>query len=245
MARTRLRTQSEALESDAFASAELCLTLACVQGDVAAQAAFDRLIAPHLHHVISGFERMASRDDLLQTARVHLLVGLGDGGPALARYSGRGSLVKWVRVTTRRALINATRRKQLGTDPLDNDGLIDKVALRLADPNRSELTARYHEAFRAAFRLGAGDLSVRERTLIRHVVVDQLTVRQVGRMFDVHHATAARWVTQAYARLVECTREHLGVALADDARGVDDVLSLIKSRLDVSFAAFVDGRTGQ
>lgn len=232
-------TAPSPIEPDALASPELCLVLASVHGDRGAQEALDRIITPHVHQVISGLKRpAAARDDAWQLARMHLWVGLSGAGPALARYSGRGSLIKWVRVTTRRALINATRRKEVAGDALEDDGLVDHVALRLADPNRSALTTRYQEAFRRAFRRAAGDLAVRDRALIRHVVIDELTVRQVGRIFDVHHATAARWVAQAYARLVESTRERLAAALADDARGVDDVLSLIKSRLDVSFAAF-------
>ena len=60
------------------------------------------------------------------------------------------------------------------------------------------------------------------------------TVDDLGALYQVHRATAARWIGAARERLAEETRrqmiEQLGIQPAD----YDSILRLIHSQLDVS-----------
>lgn len=216
---------------------ELALACACAHGDVHAIAALERAYGRHLEQVMAGVtDPRLGPDDKRQIIRVHLFVATADRPPAVGQYSGRGSFVAWLRVTAKRTLLNAVRRHEPERIAADDDAILDAVAAGAPDAELQVLGIGYRDAFRVAFRQALAELSVRERTLLRQVTTGGLSVRDLARVYDVHHATTARWLRQAYDALLARIKVHLAIALHSDEGGVDSVLSLIRSRLDASFA---------
>src|SRR5262249_42945161 len=104
--------------------------------------------------------------------------------------------------------------------------------------------ARYGPAFKRAFQAALAELEPRERTLLRFQYVDDLTVDQIGALYHVHRATAARWVAQARERLGERTRLRLARELGTHDGGLTSILQIIQSHVDVSLVR-VPGATGE
>jgi RNA polymerase sigma-70 factor (ECF subfamily) len=61
-----------------------------------------------------------------------------------------------------------------------------------------------------------------------------LNVDEIGSLYDVHRATAARWVAAARERLGTRIRDELAAQLKIDVAEVDSIVRLVQSRIDVS-----------
>jgi RNA polymerase sigma-70 factor (ECF subfamily) len=94
--------------------------------------------------------------------------------------------------------------------------------------------ARYGPAFKRAFQTALAELEPRERMLLRFQYVDGLTVDQMGALYRVHRATAARWVAQAREKLGEQTRRHLVRELGTHEGGLTSILEIVQGHVDVS-----------
>lgn len=222
-------TALESLRAD-----ELYLAFACHLGDARAIAALESAYKSHLDAVIAGLDGEGlTAEDFRQIVRRRLFVA-GNGQEAkISAYAGQGSLAAWLRVTARRVGLNAVRGKRVETRSTDNQDLFE-LPHTLGDPELDYLKDKYREEFKSAFLAAVEGLEARDRTLLRQTIVHRLTVRQIGRMYQVHHATVARWITQARERLVEATRKHLQDQLEISQRELDSIMGLIASRLDVS-----------
>ena len=64
-----------------------------------------------------------------------------------------------------------------------------------------------------------------------------MTVDAIGSLFDVHRATAARWVVKAHRKLVQCTTEHLHHELGISPSEFESIFKLIVSRLELTLGA--------
>ena len=62
----------------------------------------------------------------------------------------------------------------------------------------------------------------------------ELGIDHIGKVYDVHRATAARWLTRARESLFEMTRSHLRAELGLDDDEFQSLVRLVRSRLDVS-----------
>ncbi len=214
--------------------AELYLAFACQAGDRHAIAALERTYAGHIDAVIRGLDgRGMTRDDFRQVVRHKLFVGDANTPPRITAYAGTGSLAAWLRVTARRAGLNAVRGKEVTTEPPADDDVL-QFPQSIGDPELDYLKDRYREEFRSAFLDAVSRLQPRQRTLLRQTIAHQLTVRQIGRMYKIHHATAARWIAQARQDLIEGTRRALQERLEVSQRELESIMGLIASRLDVS-----------
>lgn len=213
---------------------ELYLTFAIARGDRGALPLLQTRYGPHIEAVLSSFgPDAAARDDLRQAVLDRLFVAREGKPPHIASYSGAGSLAAWLRVTSKRVALNATRRR----DPLRNSAPSDevmKIPAALRDPELDHLELTYQSAFREAFAEAAVMLTPRQRTLLKHSIVRGLNVRQIGRMYDVHHATAARWIGAARQDLIEHTRSQLAARLSVSPDELQSMMLAIQSRLDVT-----------
>jgi len=218
------------------AAADLWLACACCRGDSKAIAAFEQAFAPEIRGALRRLRDHALLpEDFRQLLRHRLFVGDGDGGPAIARYSGHGNLGAWVRVTAMRTALNATRNKPPPDRPADHDDLFE-FAPSPEDPELDHLKRTYRDAFRRAFLDTVAALPAEDRTLLRQSVIHGLTVRELARVHGVHHATVARRLAAAREQLVAGTRRILGERLAVSPRELDSIMQLIQSRLEVSLA---------
>lgn len=237
---TRIRAAlAERLDGEEVAVAdldagELYLAAACAQADPVALATFERLyfgtIGPALSRM--GLPSDAARD-IAQTLRIRLFVAEEGELPRVVTYAGRGQLGALVRVAAVRE--GLTQLRAAGRLVHDADGLED-LPERTDDPELQKLKQQHRVAFKAAFEAAAGELEPKQRTLLRHAIVEQLGIDRIGALYGVHRATAARWVSDARAELSRGVHRHLALALRLDAEDIDDLAMLVESQLELSIA---------
>jgi RNA polymerase sigma-70 factor (ECF subfamily) len=183
---------------------DLYLACAIDQRDRVALRQFEREFAPALETAarLAGADR-ATAAEIRQQVTVEVVVGDG-GPPAIRNYRGRGDLRGWLRSIAVRA---AWRQLQAcARVELDVDAAAGALA---AEPVSAELRATYGAAIGVAMQAGFASLAPRDRALLRLVHCDGLSVDDLGRMYGVHRATAARWAATARAALVAATRARL------------------------------------
>jgi RNA polymerase sigma-70 factor, ECF subfamily len=150
---------------------------------------------------------------------------------ALRAYSARGALDAYLRVIARRELMRVVN---LGRREVEIDvDLLDGI-MPASDPEISILRARYRGDVDKAMRTAVSSLEERDRALLRYAFVDGLNVDEIGSLYDVHRATAARWVAAARERLGTRIRDELAAQLKIDVAEVDSIVRLVQSRIDVS-----------
>jgi RNA polymerase sigma-70 factor (ECF subfamily) len=220
----------------ALPAADLLLACGCATGDEAAQAGFDGMLDEVDAAAIAVRAPADTIDEVKQILRAQLLVARADRPPAIAGYAGRGSLRAWLRITATRELVRQIK-KQLRDVPLEQ-AILDQPGE--GDPVLERLKAQYRVEFAAALGEALLDLDPRERTLLRLSVLDQLGIDEIGAIYAVHRATAARWLVKARGALVAATQKRLAGRLALDEGEVTSVIRMIQSKLDVSVERLLD-----
>jgi RNA polymerase sigma-70 factor (ECF subfamily) len=221
---------------------ELYLACACATGDAAALAAFEACYAPQIISALSSM-RLSSveQDEAQQLVRHRLFIAAPGARPKIAEYSGRGALGGWLRVLTKRVVLNQ-RRDGGREQPVDGD-LFAALPSAADDPELVLLKKRYRAAFREAVTEALAALSPRERLLLRHHHVDRLGVGEIAAAHGVHRVTAGRWLDDARQRFVAAARQALGARIPSTGGNLRSALHLVESRLDLSLGRLLDGGT--
>jgi RNA polymerase sigma-70 factor (ECF subfamily) len=216
---TRLRTSA------------VYLACACARGDERALSAFDRSIVPKVRAALARSFDASVVDDAVARMMERLFVGSERSGPSIGSYAGRGDLARWAQVAAEREalrILQGARHEQ----PSDDDALFEGL-LEGSDDELARLKHAYRASFRAALEAAFGRLGARERAVLRYHYVDGLNIDEIGKLYDVHRATVARWREQARVSLFEATREALAGA-SDGSVDLRSILTLIQSQLDFS-----------
>lgn len=189
--------------------------LACAlgRGEPRATAEFITTYGPMLHDVARRLGVRQDVDDVVQRLVVAIVVGSGDAPPKITSYRGQGSLSAWVRAVSTRFMIDQRRRVSAAPQLAS----VDSAALaRSAGFVDAVSDARHATAARAAVEAGFASLTPRARNLLRQASYHGLGVDELGALYRVHRATAARWLQRARQDL----HDHAKVALVA-ATGVD------------------------
>lgn len=225
------RVPSDLPAADALrgrATDELYLVSACLTGEPTAVGLLEQR---YLHDLGGLLARQGIPADLaadtVQQLRMRLLTG---ERPLLQAYSGLGALRGWLRVTALRDAIRARRREPR----VEGEDAAAALADATADPGLQYQRRLYQAEFRTAFGAAVARLSVRERNLLKQSVLYGATIDDLGALYQVHRATAARWLAAARERLAVETRELMIAQLGIPAAEYDSLLQLIHSQLDVS-----------
>lgn len=174
----------------------------------------------------------ALAQDLKQRLREKLLVG---SPPKLTSYGGKGELIRWLKVTaTREALVALEAQKKHRKTHLDDDEALEHALSPHDGPELDLLKRTYRAEFRVAFHGALAALEPRSRTILRYYLVDGLTIDQLGAVYGVHRATAARWIERLREDLLLATRERLMAQVEVGRAELDSIMRLIQSQLDVS-----------
>jgi RNA polymerase sigma-70 factor (ECF subfamily) len=88
------------------------------------------------------------------------------------------------------------------------------------------------EADQAAVEDVLRDLDPCERNVLRMHMVHQLSIDEIGRTYEVHRATAARWLTSIRDRLQDETRKLLRDRLGLADRELDSLFRVVESQLE-------------
>ena len=128
---------------------DLYLVCACLEDDPQAVAIFESQYLPEVEAAVSRMETAgAQADDIKQILCQKLLVGDGEGAPKLTRYSGRGELRGWLRVTAVRAALDQLRGQKKGQRALDENALMN-----LASPGEDQELQYLKNLYRREFKL--------------------------------------------------------------------------------------------
>jgi RNA polymerase sigma-70 factor (ECF subfamily) len=215
---------------------DLAIATACMAQDPNAHAAFDAVLVEV--DVVGATTRAPSDvvDDVKQVLRLQLLVPHDDKPPGIVAYRGRGPLRGWIRIIATRELLRHLKKRQR-EEPLPT--LEESLGSIDTNPMLSQLKSEYRGEFASSLREAIGDLSAKDRTLLRQSIVYDLSIDAIGAAFGVHRATAARWLARAREALVEQTRTRLASRLSMTVSEIDSVISLVQSRLEASVVRYL------
>ncbi len=82
--------------------------------------------------------------------------------------------------------------------------------------------------------MALGDLSHRQRNVLRQHTVFGVTIDGLAVMYRVHRATAARWLDGAREALLAGTRRELMARLHLSPGTLDSIMRLIESQIEIS-----------
>ncbi len=237
---------------DGLHADDLCLVLACEQGDQTAwNDLFERFSATVRSAARAASSNEAMADDLAQSiwAELHGLKTRDDGLPAgkLAYYSGAGSLGGWLRAVVGQLAIDQHRR-QAKLVQTEEDSDLDRLA-------QSDAEASGLHAFQSAAspeELLAGDLAAadvekalgsalaeledEDRLLMKLYYFDGLRLREAGAVLGVHEATASRRLSRIHGDVrqrVEAIlmKEH-GWTKSEAANSLAEVASQLQTEVE-------------
>jgi RNA polymerase sigma-70 factor (ECF subfamily) len=215
------------------ALADLYLAFAAATGDTAAVAAIEADVMPAAAAALRVVGATSDTlDECVQRVRLALLVGRGDDRhPRLLDYRGRGALRAWVRViAVRENLMMHRGRKEI---PL-GDAVLAAVPDPADDPELRYLRGEMRDQLAIAIRAALVELTARERTLLRHSLIDDLTLDEIGAIYTTHKSTVSRWLARARERLWELARDKLAVQLAGQTDQISSLVRGLRDSLDLS-----------
>jgi RNA polymerase sigma-70 factor (ECF subfamily) len=227
---------------------ELALAQACALGRDAAWQRFLNLYRGPLTQAAIAITGSATLGHDLADSLYAELLGLseraGQRRSPLASYSGRGSLLGWLRTTLAQRHIDHHRRTHRET-PLDD---LDAAApTSAATPLSAELT-RLKQAVAHTFTALPPD----DRFLLASYFVDQKTLLQIARLLNVHEATVSRKLkrltTDMHKQLLlNLQSGGLSKRAAEEALGADprDLDINLRSLLQSSQPATFSDKTSQ
>lgn len=230
----KLPADDSGVQLDPIQIEELYLVCGCLRGDGRALAAFEQAYLSQLDRALASMQLGERLQDVKQRVRQLLLVARPGASPKLASYSGRGKLGAWLRVVAVREAIDLLDRErgEAGCSPES------AAALPVADddPELGYMKRTYRAAFKEALEQALRSLPARAQNLLRQQIIDGLTVTELGALYQVHHATAARWLIDARNELAKRTRRELKTRLRLTTSECESILRLAASHLDVSIS---------
>ena len=203
---------------------DLFLAWWCSTSDSRAIAAFDAAHADVLDRLLHRFHRLDA-DELRQ--RLHVKLFVGDTA-RIREYAGMGFLENWFKVIAARTFLDTARATgREPVDPLPDDF---DAAGASDDPRQAAVRAQVVAAVKRALDAAISALPPRERTYLRHVIVDGLTQDQIATTYGAHRVTVARTLAAAREQLHSATRDLVIAELGSIA----STLALLDSQLDLS-----------
>lgn len=214
-------------------AAELFLAHGCAMRWPASQAAFHRGYREVVKRVLTRRGAEAhSADDVTQVVFTQLLVAPQGELPKIVQYRGQGPLKSWVAAAASTALAMLRRGQQRKRE--DKEDLERVQVDALVDPELGYLKERYKGEVQRAIAQALARLDERERTLLRLSAGAQMNIDELGAMYRVSRATAARWLVAARGALLEHTRAVLRSELGLSDTELRSIVGLIHSQLDIS-----------
>jgi RNA polymerase sigma-70 factor (ECF subfamily) len=224
---------------EAVHASDLFLACACARGLAGAEAALDRELS---RAVPAALARMAGAsevaDEIQQDLREKMLLGRRGAEPGIAGYSGTGPLGGFLRICAQRAALDR-RRKQ----PLLAGGDLLEVRATASDPEGALLRKSCRREFGSAFERALGELSPRQRVMLRMHYVDRLTTRKIGEVYRIDQSNAARAIAAARERLRERTVAILADKLRMSASQVDGVVGLAIGKFEITLSRVLRSRS--
>ena len=188
-------------------AADLYLCCACAEAQPEALRLFESEGSGVAKAAIASVDRSTDFvQDTLQEVWDRLLLC---AEPKVKLYSGRGPLKAWVRVAATRVALDRQRaRNRFAGQHIE---LTERLAAPGHSPEAVLLKARFGQAFQEALRAAVAGLTRQERNVLRMHIAGRCSIDEIGRAYDVHRATAARWLERTRTRIYEEVRRALCV----------------------------------
>jgi RNA polymerase sigma-70 factor (ECF subfamily) len=226
---------------------ELAIARGCALGR---ESAWRRFLAQYQEQLIRAAVEMtgsAALGEELASALYSELFGLtereGRRWSPLLRYSGRGSLMGWLRAILAQRRVNQYRKIGRETEL----GEIEPAAAVSEQIEPEQL-----EGLRLALKMTLSEASAEERFLLSAYYLDQHTLHEISRVLRVHEATISRKLKRATERLRKqllrtLTARGLSRRAAEEALGTDprDVDINLRKFLQKSEGAPISDQEGK
>ncbi|HWP42809.1 MAG TPA: sigma-70 family RNA polymerase sigma factor, partial [Blastocatellia bacterium] len=98
---------------------------------------------------------------------------------------------------------------------------------------------RYQAAVSDALRRAIAGLEPRERLLLAYYYYDEMTLREIGQLFDVHEATISRWLTKVQKRVRKLVEKSLARDHHFNRREVSEAIELAAERMDINVREYL------
>jgi RNA polymerase sigma-70 factor, ECF subfamily len=224
----------------AFDAAELYLACACEAGDPVAITRFEARYFSVVDIALAPMKLPTGmNDEVRQLVRTKLFVSDGTEPPKIKKYAGQGTLEGLVRVIAVRTAISLTRktRKEI---PLGATDVADEILATAVAPELQIVKQRYRGHFKAAFERAIEELTPRDRTLLKLHVIDRSSIDDIGALYKVHRATAARWLEAIRDKLGERTRALLAKELALSPADLESVVRAVQSQVSLTLSRILE-----
>jgi RNA polymerase sigma-70 factor (ECF subfamily) len=221
---------------------DLYLACACAHAIPRAIAIFQRDFLDVIARAARRVDSSATFvEEVGQVVFEKLLTAPARETPKIADYAGRAALRSWLSVTATRTALNLRRTQGERAQARTHDELGSGIAALGAGALELDyLKRRYKPAFEAALRVALQRLDVKDRALLRLNLGDGLSIDRLAAMYRVGRSTAARWLSQARASLLDETRRELVRALDITASEFESIAALVRSDLEVSVVRLLD-----
>jgi RNA polymerase sigma-70 factor (ECF subfamily) len=227
---------------------DLCLAAACAKGDDVAWEDFFRDYRNYMVSVARTMTQDAGAAEQLADSTFAELYGLRESGGArvskFSFYSGRGSLRGWLRAVVFQLSADHHRQSSRLVQTEEPEDM-DRLALAAEKPERRTATDldyvrdRYRDAVVASLRQAIADLDARERLLLAYYYYDEMTLREIGQLFDVHEATISRWLTKVQKRIRKLVEKGLARDHRFNRREVAEAIELAGEQLDITVGDYL------
>ncbi|MCI0485812.1 MAG: sigma-70 family RNA polymerase sigma factor [Blastocatellia bacterium] len=227
---------------------DLCLAVACAKGDEAAWEDFFREYRGYLVNVSRAMTQDAGAAEQLADSTFAELYGLREsGGERVSKfsfYSGRGSLRGWLRAVVYQLSADMHRQSNRFVQTEEPEDL-DRMARAAAPPEREANTEiafireRYRAAVSDSLSRAVSELEPRERLLLVHYYYDEMTLREIGALFDVHEATISRWLAKIQKRVRKLVEKSLVRDHRFNRREVGEAIQLAAEQMDINVREYL------
>ena len=210
---------------------DLYLACACLRGDAAAAKVLESELQGSPRAAIARVcPEPAFIEEVMQELLAKLLVG---PRPRLERFAGRSPLSLWLRAVATRLAIDMARAEARWR-PSD-EGLEHALASFDFGPEVGRLRERYGDSLQAALSATMRSLSAHDRQVLRMHLVDGLSIDQIARPYQVHRATAARWLATIRSHIFTAVRDRLLAAHPQlKSEDFESVVRAVRSQLHLS-----------
>ncbi len=169
-------------------------------------------------------------------------VAAPDRPARVADYAARGPFLGWLQVVVSRAALGRAQAAspRLADEELER-AVLDDLQQPAQAPELVALRSRFQGVLGPSLRAAAGRLDARARSLISMHYLDSVSLEEIARAYQVHRATAARWLADARESFLEATRDELAKRAKLSRLEVDSVVRVLQSQVDVSLRRVMAG----
>jgi RNA polymerase sigma-70 factor (ECF subfamily) len=235
----RCATDANCESLSKLAVEDLYLACACAEQVRGAAALFEQRYGRVIRRAVSRvLATVDERQEAEQRAWQHLVVDCSQGPPRITQYLGQGPLEKWVSVASMRVAIAFGRaesaERRLREKTMAEASGVDPEALFAKGPVR--------DAFEAAVKEALGELSARERLVLKLYLVSGMTLDAIGKSLGVTRQAVAKTLTRARENVVGHVEAAVQQSLKVSTEELASILRFVASQLDASISSVL-GRT--